>query len=270
MVSSRSRVVLAALFALGGIVVAEDSPAVRSAETQARDALDRLARDLAGFLPVASGVQALVFLDVPAGGVDAGDADGQKVADREFGARDAMMFWATSSYRDEVAGVHVTWLVDAADAQSDEGPRRMVLRRIARRAAGEAWADAPLVLNVCADVTSLNIEVFHDPDGDGRPKLPSFVQLGDAKASPYATRFDWWGQYPHPARGEEVPPSGPRAEPYCAGRVPDTCYPIGAPIDPPGSRAALPVPLAIRVTLRILAEGGRERLVSRVIWIPAE
>lgn len=250
------------LLALSMGLQAQDAARVRDAEAKAADALERLARDLAGVIPADSGAQAFCFFDV-------GADNGRSVKDGDHGARDAMMFWTTTMVRDEVSDAHITWFVDDEGEAAEAGPRRMVLKRIVRCRKGEAWAESPLVSNLCHDVTSFNIEVLYDPDGPAKPALQSFVQLGGEAAGPYATRFDWWGQFPHPAKSDQVPPASPKAAPYCSGRIGDTGYPIGVAIDPPGAWQWPPLPVGIRVTMRIVVDGEslHERLMSRVIWI---
>ncbi len=252
-----------------------------------RAALDLLARDLAGCVPVESGEQRFTLWDVLG---RAGDDGETVVADpsspRPDGAADAIQFVSTTSFRGAVCSVHVTYCVDLStdpevmlDGGSPRGMRTgrrlMSLKRIVRRQVGNAWETDEA--DLCEYLLSFNLEALVDPD-DGGPASPRFMQLGEGPlrsgpafappGNPYGSAaLDWWGRY-HDGSGRStgsIPPLTP-ADPVLSTTL-HPLYPIGSPRNP--SNGVRP-PRAIRVTMRVVegAAEARERLVSRVIWLP--
>ncbi len=254
-----------------------------------RAALDLLARDVAGCVPVESGSQRLTCWDVL--GRD-GD-DGETVLANQSsplpdGAADAIQFVSATSFRGASSTVHVTYCVDLStdpevmlDGGSPRGMRTgrrlMTLKRIVRRQAGNAWETDEA--DLCEYVLSFNIEALVDPDDDG-PASPRFMQLGEGPlrsgpsfappGNPYrSAALGWWARY-HDASGRStgrIPPLTP-SDPVLSSAL-HGLYPIGAPRNPPN---AVRPPRAIRVTMRVVegAAEARERLISRVIWLPTE
>lgn len=255
----------------------------------ARTALDTLARDLAGCLPYDSQAQAFTMWNVP--GTTAGGANGESIqGSGSFGARDALQFWATTSFRGTVSGVHITYYVarsvdpeimntQGMAAGVRTGRNLMVLRRIARRRVNNAWEMDEA--DLCEYVLSFNIEALVDRDDSG-PDAPRFFQLDEGPfrngplfpppGNPYnsTTLPSWWamtdGQLP-----ANIPPRTPSPTEQVLRPDLHPLYPIGvwgAPHQPNPVR----VPMAIRVTMRIVegATEKQERLISRVIWIPIQ
>lgn len=254
-----------------------------------RAALDMLSRDLAGCVPVESGAQRFILWDVSG---RAGDDGETVVADPSSplpdGAADAIQFVSATSFRGTTSTVHVTYCVDLStdpevmlDGGSPRGMRTgrrlMSLKRIARRQAGNAWETDEA--DLCEYLVSFNVEALVDPDDDG-PESPRFMQLGEGPlrrgpafappGNPYdSAALGWWART-HDGSGRStgrIPPLTP-SDPVLSAAL-HGLYPIGAPRTP--SNGVRP-PRAIRVTMRVVegAAEERERLVSRVIWLPME
>ena len=262
----------------------------------ARTALDMLARDLAGSLPYDSQAQAFIMWNV-AGSAGGGpnNQNGQEIQGaNSFGARDALQFWATTSFRGTVSGVHITYYVDqsrdpeimnqqGATTGVRTGRTMMVLRRIARRRNGAAWDTDEA--DLCEYVMSFNVEPLVDRD-DAGPEAPRFFQLDEPPfrngplfpppGNPYnsTTLPGWWGlTAPHPNSNPtaNIPPRTPAASEQVFSANLHPLYPIGvwaAPHQPNSIR----VPMAVRITMRIVegASEKQERLISRVVWVPIQ
>lgn len=255
----------------------------------ARTALDMLARDLAGSLPYDSQAQAFIMWDVPGTtGAGVNDVNGQNIQGaNSFGARDALQFWATTSFRGTVSGVHISYFVarsvdpeimtaQGAATGVRTGRNLMVLRRIAKRRNGNVWDTDEA--DLCEYVLSFNVEALVDRDDSG-PEAPRFYQLNEGPfrngpafappGNPYnsTTLQNWWT---YTNQCTNIPPSTPAAnEPVLSLGLNHPLYPIGVPRPQPNS---IRVPMAIRVTMRIVegATEKQERLISRVIWIPIQ
>ncbi|GEM_PF-2497515 len=269
----------------------------------ARTALDMLARDLAGSLPYDSQAQAFIMWNVPGStGAGPNDQNGQNIQGaNSFGARDALSFWATTSFRGTVSGVHITYYVaESVDPEimsrqgSPTGVRTgrtmMVLRRIARRRNGNVWntANETDEADLCEYVLSFNIEPLVDRD-DAGPEAPRFFQLDEGPfrtgplfappGNPYnsTTLPSWWGLTgPHPVNSNptaNIPPRTPvpASEPLLSTGL-HPLYPIGSNTPPRAQLNNIRVPMAIRITMRIVegASEKQERLISRVIWVPIQ
>lgn len=266
----------------------------------ARTALDMLARDLAGSLPTDSKAQCFTMWNTPGsnGGVPTGN--GQVISGaNSFGAADALQFWATTSFRGTVSGVHITYYVDSSsdpEIMNNQGTatgvrtgrRLMVLRRIARRRNGNVWntPNETDEADLCEYVLSFNVEPLLDPD-DAGPEAARFVNLDEPApifrpapnfappGNPYnAPGLNFWNLCnPHPNTNPTgtIPPTRPVGDPVLQTSL-STLYPIGCDTPPRATPNNIKPPMAIRITMRIV-EGGaekQERLISRVIWIPIQ
>ncbi len=266
----------------------------------ARTALDMLARDLAGSLPTDSNAQCFTMWNQPgAPGGGWQSTNGQDIQGAgSFGARDALQFWATTSFRGTVSGVHITYYAkESTDpeimnqagtaAGVRTGRNLMVLRRIARRRNNAIWDTDEA--DLCEYVLSFNVEPLLDPD-DAGPEAPRFVNLDEPAlgfrsagsvppfappGNPYnSAPLVWWSMLVHPTDSNpsaNVPPVSPGGSSVLSTTL-HPLYPIGCVAPLRATPNNIKPPMAIRITMRIV-EGGaekQERLISRVIWIPIQ